>query len=76
MTKRGPIRWNLLPLTALLLLALPALISQAAEQWRPTLVGAPMARAYHTAVWTGSKMVVWGGYNGSSPLDTGGRYVP
>jgi len=36
---------------------------------------APAARRYHTAVWTGSEMIVWGGYNGSY-LNTGGRYDP
>ncbi len=36
---------------------------------------APAARASHTAVWTGSEMIVWGGYGGSS-LNTGGRYDP
>src|SRR5438045_335126 len=36
---------------------------------------APSARYYHTAVWTGSQMIVWGGSNGSS-LNTGGRYNP
>ncbi len=40
--------------------------------WSPTtLVGAPFARAGHTAVWTGQKMIVWGG--GSQ---TGGLYDP
>src|SRR5439155_15032133 len=33
--------------------------------------GAPNARDRHTAVWTGSKMLVWGGYS-----NTGGRYNP
>ena len=36
---------------------------------------APSGRDLHTAVWTGSEMIVWGGY----PLDysnTGGRYNP
>jgi hypothetical protein len=36
---------------------------------------APVARASHTAVWTGSEMIVWGGYNGAS-INTGGRYDP
>ena len=27
-----------------------------------------------TAVWTGSQMVIWGGYDGNSDLNTGGRY--
>jgi N-acetylneuraminic acid mutarotase len=35
----------------------------------------PAARGWHTAVWTGSKMIVWGGYN-STYLNDGGRYNP
>jgi hypothetical protein len=48
------------------------------DTWSPTTtVGAPEAREEHTAVWTGSRMVIWGGSNGSyNPLDTGGRYDP
>jgi hypothetical protein len=39
--------------------------------------GAPPARSGHTAVWTGSKMIVWGGWDGvSSEFDTGGLYDP
>ena len=30
----------------------------------------------HTAVWTGSEMIVWGGYDGGTFLNTGGRYNP
>jgi N-acetylneuraminic acid mutarotase len=37
---------------------------------------APTARASHTAVWTGSEMIVWGGYNCGNDLNTGGRYNP
>jgi N-acetylneuraminic acid mutarotase len=37
---------------------------------------APTGRWHHTAVWTGSEMVVWGGYDGSSDVNTGGRYDP
>ena len=36
---------------------------------------APDGRFAHTAVWTGSKMIVWGGVGGSSH-NTGGRYDP
>ncbi|HET6371162.1 MAG TPA: hypothetical protein VFG95_08190, partial [Nitrospiria bacterium] len=40
----------------------------------------PAARFDHTAVWSGSKMIVWGGDagNGSNPipLDSGGLYDP
>src|SRR5437868_5772782 len=33
------------------------------DTWTPTsLTGAPDARGSHTAVWTGSEMIVWGGY--------------
>ena len=38
-----------------------------------TTINAPSARSYHTAVWTGSEMIVWGGRS-SSFLNTGGRY--
>ena len=33
-------------------------------------------RYYHTAVWTGSEMIVWGGYDGLHYLNAGGRYNP
>jgi len=38
----------------------------------------PSARHFHTAVWSGSEMIVWGGAPGSSStaLNTGGRYDP
>ncbi|MCF6155574.1 MAG: hypothetical protein E3K36_10045 [Candidatus Brocadia sp.] len=35
----------------------------------------PSARIYHTTVWTGTQMIVWGGYGGSY-LNTGGCYSP
>jgi len=37
---------------------------------------APSARTGHTAVWTGSRMVVWGGNTGHDPTNTGGVYEP
>src|SRR5947207_2571937 len=48
------------------------------DTWTATSTGtnAPAARELHTAVWTGSEMIVWGGFNGSSILNTGGRYNP
>ncbi len=36
----------------------------------------PDPREYHTAVWTGSLMIVWGGFNGSHLLNIGSRYDP
>lgn len=39
-------------------------------------VGAPTARIGHTAVWTGSRMIVWGGFQGSTYLGNGAAYDP
>jgi N-acetylneuraminic acid mutarotase len=36
----------------------------------------PSVRYFHRAVWTGSEMIVWGGWNGSFDLNTGGKYNP
>ncbi len=38
--------------------------------------GIPAARKNHTAVWTGSEMIVWGGSNDTVALQDGGRYNP
>ena len=39
--------------------------------------GFPEPRLFHTAVWTGTRMIVWGGEGRQSLwLDTGGRYNP
>ena len=53
-----------------------------ADDWRSiNITYAPSARTGHTAVWTGSEMIIWGG-NGATgpgsfgPLGDGGRYVP
>jgi N-acetylneuraminic acid mutarotase len=44
------------------------------DSWAPTCVtNAPAGRSYHSAVWTGTEMIVWGGF-GSSIFNTGGRY--
>lgn len=44
----------------------------------PVLHAAPPSPRYaHTAIWTGSEMVVWGGSDASgNPLNDGGRYDP
>src|SRR3989440_164294 len=67
--------------------ALPAISGQS-DNWTPSglctddtwtatsLTNAPVARSAHTAVWTGSEMIIWGGLNGSSFFNTGGRYNP
>jgi hypothetical protein len=41
-----------------------------------TTNGAPSPRAFHSADWTGTRMVIWGGGAGSVQYDTGGRYDP
>jgi N-acetylneuraminic acid mutarotase len=47
------------------------------DTWNPTSsTNAPTGRTYHTAVWTGSEMIVWGGVDFSGYLNTGGRYNP
>ncbi len=40
------------------------------------LVGAPGPREGHTALWTGSQMLIWGGWNGGPYLDDGGAFDP
>jgi N-acetylneuraminic acid mutarotase len=42
--------------------------------WAGLPAGAPSARANHTAVWTGTEMIVWGGWNGTTFFNDGGRY--
>src|SRR5262249_40025583 len=47
-----------------------------ADSWTATsLKGAPSGRSGHSAVWTGSEMIVWGGWR-DSYFNTGGRYNP
>lgn len=47
------------------------------DTWSPlNLTNAPSARRRHTAVWTGSEMIVWGGFNAGPYEPTGGRYDP
>jgi N-acetylneuraminic acid mutarotase len=47
------------------------------DNWAPTCVtNAPAGRIYHTAVWTGTEMIVWGGQSYPFVLNTGGRYNP
>ena len=38
--------------------------------------GAPSARKQHRAVWTGSEMIAWGGWDVVDVYDTGARYNP
>ncbi len=52
-------------------------LSYASNTWSPTAVNyAPTVRYHHTAVWTGTEMIVWGGISISGSVNTGGRYNP
>jgi N-acetylneuraminic acid mutarotase len=47
------------------------------DSWMDTaMTGAPPARDAHSAVAAGTKMIVWGGDEGSGKTDTGGIYDP
>lgn len=46
-----------------------------ANSWSPVSTNnAPTNRHSHVTVWTGSEMVIWGGYNGTAYEGSGGRY--
>lgn len=40
------------------------------------MIGAPDSRLDHTAVWTGSEMIIWGGRGNNTDYITGARYTP
>ena len=47
----------------------------APDTWTATTAtNAPTGREHHTAVWTDSELIVWGGWNGVNYFSTGGRY--
>jgi N-acetylneuraminic acid mutarotase len=47
------------------------------DTWTATsTIAVPDVRDFHTAVWTGSEMIVWGGFDNISNVNTGGRYNP
>jgi N-acetylneuraminic acid mutarotase len=58
------------------------LYDPATDTWVPTpSLGSPSPRAKQTTVWTGSRMVIWGGVTSrtghpDSDLNSGGRYDP
>jgi hypothetical protein len=49
-----------------------------ADAWLPvSMIGAPGPSSYNWGVWTGSDMIIWSGYCGSScSPNSGGRYNP
>jgi hypothetical protein len=67
--------WGGIPTPGLNPLNTGARFSLATNSWTPIPTGSfvPAARGEHSAVWTGSEMIVWGGDN-PSYLNSGGRY--
>ena len=52
-----------------------ATYSPAANAWTIlATTGAPAGRIDHTAVWTGSEMIIWGGAGSISAFNDGARY--
>ncbi len=67
---------RVMPVAAIVLCSLSV---SAQPVWTATTTtGAPSARGLHTAVWTGSKMIVWGGHEPRrfNALNDGGLYDP
>ena len=49
----------------------------ATDTWTAvSTIGAPAPRHSHSAVWTGSEMIVWGGFGESDYVTDGARYDP
>jgi hypothetical protein len=47
------------------------------DTWTPTnITNVPVARTRHTAIWTGTEMIVWGGLSGGVTVSSGSRYNP
>jgi N-acetylneuraminic acid mutarotase len=54
-----------------------AAYNPATDSWAPiSMQGAPSARFGHSAVWTGTKMIVWGGGDATSSYNDGAAYDP
>jgi hypothetical protein len=46
------------------------------QQWTSLATDtAPTPRSFHTAIWTGHEMLIWGGFAGGEPLGDGGRLM-
>ena len=47
------------------------------DTWTATsTINAPTGRNSHTAIWTGTEMMIWGGMANANLFNTGGRYNP
>lgn len=70
--------WGGMPASLSTVLNTGGKYNPSANSWTATTTtGAPTAREANTTVWTGSEMIVWGGWNGPATyFNTGGRYNP
>ncbi len=47
------------------------------DDWQPVAtIGAPTPRERHSAVWTGTEMIIWGGATNSGPTRSGAIFAP
>ncbi len=54
-----------------------AIYDPATKTWTPTsMTGAPAPRLGHAATWTGSKMLIWGGFGAADYEPNGAAYDP
>jgi len=54
----------------------PIMESSCEDVWLASGLTAPLPRTWHTAVWTGNEMIIWGGYSSNTHFNSGGRYNP
>jgi Kelch motif len=53
------------------------LVASGISGWVATsATGAPSGRSGQTVIWAGTRMIVWGGIDGSAYLNSGGQYDP
>jgi len=59
------------------IIVVPKVHAEQAWEWTPVSdIDAPGPRHGHAAVWTGSEMIIWGGFDSSGALGDGARYNP
>jgi N-acetylneuraminic acid mutarotase len=51
-------------------------VPSAIGAWGQTSIAPSLERLFHSAVWTGTEMIIWGGSNSVGLLQDGGRYRP
>jgi N-acetylneuraminic acid mutarotase len=79
-TERELFVWGGMDPVTVQLLGSGGLYDPSARTWRmPTTTGAPAGRAYHSIIWTGTELIVWGGdgdAQANTALGDGAAYDP